>query len=431
MPVLLAKMDSEVVPNGMTAPRNVAVIGAGILGMSTAIHLQRDGHQVTVIDARAPGTGTSFGNAGGIVTGAVTPTSTPSLWKEIPSMLLDPMHPVRIRWLYLPRLAPWLTRFLLAGRPGRVTEIARALMPLVTRAYDAHRELVELAGVHDVARPVGWLKVYEKESGFAGSALERRLMTEQGIKFDVLNPDELRQLEPNLAPRYVKGLFQPDSAFVSQPIRLVEGFVRHFLGAGGHIFQERVRTLVPVEGRGVCVRSELGIRQFDIVVVAAGAWSRELAAQIGDRISLDTERGYHLNIEPGESGELRRPVVFPERWFALAPMQDGYRLTSGIELAGLHAPPDFSSIYKLLPSAREALPGLSDRVTREWIGYRPSTPDSLPVIGRSPRCASVIYAFGHGHLGMTLGPITGRLATALASGRQPEIDLAPYRPDRF
>jgi len=365
------------------------------------------------------------------VTGAVLPTSTPSLWKQIPSMLLNPTHGVRVRWRYMPRLAPWLARFLLAGRVSRVREIARALKPLVTRAYDAHRELVDLAGIQNVVRPVGWLKVYEKESGFARSELERRLMAEHRIKFDILNPDELRQLEPNLAPRYVKGVFQPDSAFVSQPIRLIEGYTRHFLANGGHIFQERVRRLEPLEDKRIRVRSELGIRRFDLVVVAAGAWSREFTDQIGDRVSLDTERGYHLNIEPGNAGELRRPVIFPERWFALVPMRDGFRLTSGVELAGMHAPPDFAPIYKLLPIAREALPGLSDRVTREWIGYRPSTPDSLPVIGRSPCCASVIYAFGHGHLGLTLGPITGRLVAALAAGRQPEIDLVHYRPDRF
>jgi D-amino-acid dehydrogenase len=146
---------------------------------------------------------------------------------------------------------------------------------------------------------------------------------------------------------------------------------------------------------------------------------------------LDTERGYHLNLEPGEAGELRRPVVFPERGFVLAPMLDGIRLTSGVELAGLNAPPDFSRIRRLLPAARDALPGLSDRVTREWLGYRPSTPDSLPVIGRSPCSNAVYYAFGHQHLGLTLGPITGRIIASIVGGRQPEFALAPYRADRF
>jgi len=167
------------------------------------------------------------------------------------------------------------------------------------------------------------------------------------------------------------------------------------------------------------------------VVIAAGAWSKELARQVGDRVPLDTERGYHLNLDPGEAGELRRPVVFPERGFVLAPMQDGIRLTSGVELAGLHAAPDFSRIHRLLPAAREALPGLSDRVSRQWMGYRPSTPDSLPVIGVSPHSRSVFYAFGHQHLGLTLSAITGRLVAAAVAGRSPAFDLTPYRADRF
>jgi D-amino-acid dehydrogenase len=412
-------------------PREIAVVGAGIVGMRAALYLQGDGHRVTVIDGRAPGTATSFGKAGGIVTGAVTPTSTPGLWREIPGMLLDPAGALRIRWRYLPRLAPWLLAFLRAGQRRRVDAIAAALKPIVTRAYEAHRELIDLAGVEGVVRPVGWLKAYESEAGFAGSALERRLLSEQGIKFEVLGADELRQLEPHLAPRFIKALFQPDSAFASQPIRLVEGYARHFLGRGGHLLQESVRVVEPLEEGGVRLRCELGIRRFDTVVVAAGAWSGRLAAQLGDPILLDTERGYHLNLDPGAAGELRRPVLFPERRFVLAPMQDGIRLTSGIELAGLEAPPDFTAIYRLLPQARAALPGLRDRVTREWMGRRPSTPDSLPVIGRSPRCPAVVYAFGHGHLGLTLGPITGRLVAALAGNRQPEIALAPYRPERF
>jgi D-amino-acid dehydrogenase len=411
--------------------REIAVVGAGVVGMSAALYLQRDGHKVSVIDARAPGTLTSYGNAGGIVTGAVTPTSTPDLWKEIPTMLFDTASPIRLRWRYLPQLAPWLVRFVAAGRPAAVDKSAAALAPILAQANDAHRELAALSGVHDVLRPVGWLKVYETEKGFEGSALERKLMSRHGIKFEVLNQDELRQLEPSLAPKFVKALFQPDSGFASYPWKLVDGYGQHFAQAGGQFLHENVRRLEPREGGGVRVRSERGIRDFDSVVVAAGAWSAKLAAQLGDRVSLEAERGYHLNLDPGEAGELRRPVVFPERVFAMAPMQDGIRINSGIELAGLEAPPDFSRIYKLLPHARAALPGLSGRVNREWMGYRPSTPDSVPVIGKSPRCPSVVYAFGHGHLGLTLGPATGRLVASVVAGRSPGIDLALYRPDRF
>ncbi len=414
---------------GKSRPLSVAVVGAGVVGMSAALHLQRDGHAVTVIDSRAPGTATSFGNAGGIVTGAVTPTSTPALWRELPAMLLDRTSAVRLRWSYLPRLAPWLARFLLASR--RVETIAAALRPIVTRAYDAHRDLAELAGVQDLLRPVGWLKLYETEAGYAGSALERQLMSAQGIRFEVLGIDEIRQLEPHLAPRYIRGLFQPESAFVSQPHRLVEGYARRFVATGGCLLQDRVRGLEPLAGEGVRVRAELGIHCFDRVVVAAGAWSRSLVAGIGDRVSLDTERGYHLNLDPLGAGELRRPVVFPERKFVLAPMQDGIRLTSGIELAGLELPPDFRPVYALLTQARQALPGLGGNVTREWMGFRPSTPDSLPVIGASPRAPAIVYAFGHGHLGLTLGPITGRLVADLVAGRSPMLDVTPYRVTRF
>ena len=335
-----------------------------------------------------------------------------------------------LRWRYLPRIAPWLIRFFLAGRQ-RTRRIHRGRAPpLVSRAYDAHRELSALSGADELVRPIGWLKVYETEAGFAATRYDRELMSARGVRFDILDPDEISQLEPALARRYVKGLFQPDSGFVASPHQLVQAHAAHFQHLGGSIAQERVRGVQPIDG-GVRLDCELGFRNFEAVVVAAGAWSKELARQVGDRVMLDTERGYHLNLEPGEAGELRRPVMFAERGFVLAPMLDGIRLTSGVELAGLHAPPDFSRIRRLVPAAREALPGLSGHFTREWLGYRPSTPDSLPVIGRSPRCRAVFYAFGHQHVGLTLGPLTGRLIAAAVAGRPPDFDLTPYRINRF
>ena len=408
----------------------IAVIGAGIVGVSCALHLQRDGHDVTLIDPRAPGTATSFGNAGAIVTGAVVPLSTQGLWRDMPRILFDRDSAVRLRWRYLLRLTPWLIRFLLAGRPARVGAIADALQPLVSRAYDAHREMITWSAADGLVRPVGWLKVYETEAAFAATRDDRELMLARGVRLEILGPDDIRQLEPSLARRYVKGLFEPGCGFVASPYKLVQAHAAQFQSLGGSIAQERVRGVQPMDG-GVRLDCELGFRDFVAVVVAAGAWSKELARQVGDRVMLDTERGYHLNLEPGEAGELRRPVVFAERGFVLAPMLDGIRLTSGVELAGLHAPPDFSRIRRLVPAAREALPGLTGSVTREWLGYRPTTPDSLPVIGRSPHCDAVFYAFGHQHLGLTLGPLTGRLVAALVAGRQPGLDLAPYRAERF
>jgi D-amino-acid dehydrogenase len=410
---------------------HVAVIGAGIVGVCCALHLRNAGHDVTLLDPRAPGTATSFGNAGGIVAGSVVPNSTPALRRNLRRILLDPDSPVRIRWSYLPQLSPWLLRFLREGSDARVRQIARAMYPISIRAYDAHRELIALSGADGIVRPLGWMKVYATEEGFGDTRYDRDIMTANNVRFDVLQADDIRQLEPVLAQRFVKGLLMPDGAFVSSPYRLTQAYVAQFVRMGGAIVQERVRGIAP-SPTGVTLDCELGYRTADAAVIAAGAWSKELVRHIGDRVMLDTERGYHLNLEPGKAGELRRAVVFADQGgFVLAPMQDGIRLTGGVELAGLHAPPDFSPIRRLIPRAQTMLPGLSDRVTRQWMGYRPSTPDSLPVIGRSPRTPHVYYAFGHQHLGLTLSAITGRLMAALVSGRQPEFDLSPYRIERF
>ena len=410
---------------------HVAVIGAGIVGVCCALHLRQAGHDVTLLDPRAPGTATSFGNAGGIVAGSVVPNSTPALRRNLHHILLDRDSPVRVRWSYLPKLSPWLLRFLREGSDARVRRIAAAMRPLSVRAYAAHRELIALSGADGIVRPLGWMKVYATKEGFAETQYDRDIMAANNVRFDVLRADDIRQLEPALAPRFVKGLLMPDGAFVSSPYKLTQAYVAQFVRMGGVIVQEQVRGIVP-GGAGVTLDCELGYRTADAAVIAAGAWSKELVRQIGDRVMLDTERGYHLNLEPGNAGELRRAVVFADQGgFVLAPMQDGVRLTSGVELAGLHARPDFTPIRRLLPRAQAVLPGLSDRVTRQWMGFRPSTPDSLPVIGRSPRSPQICYAFGHQHLGLTLSAVTGRLIAALVSGREPEFDLGPYRIERF
>jgi len=412
-------------------PQSIAVIGAGIVGLSAALYLQKDGHSVKIVDYRPPGTATSFGNAGAIVTGAIEPTSTPAILRNIPRYLFDRSSAVRLRWGYLPQIMPWLVHFLLESRRARVSHAASALLPLLSGAYAAHLELAAMTGTADFLRPTGWLKLFRTRAGFEATLLQRRLMDAHAIKYEVLETDEIQQLEPHLARIFVRGLFHGESASITQPKRLIDGYARKFVQSGGEFIQEEVQAIEPLADQRIGLRCDLGPGTFDQVVVAAGAWSKRFCRILGDRVLLDTERGYHLNLDPGDAGEVRRPLCFPEDSFVIAPMQDGIRLTSGEELAGLDAPPDFSRIYRLLPKAREALPGLSDRVTREWMGRRPSTPDSLPVIGRATKAPRVIYAFGHHHLGMTLGPITGRLVAQIISGQKAEIDLTPYGIERF
>ncbi|WP_084462839.1 NAD(P)/FAD-dependent oxidoreductase [Oceanibaculum pacificum] len=412
-------------------PRDVAIIGAGIVGMSAALHLQQDGHRVTVIDPRPPGTGASFGNAGVIAVGGVMPTSMPGLWKKVPGMLLDPAGPFALRWRHLPRIAPWLVNFLRAGSPERVRRISRELHPLVSRAYDEHEALVKLTGAEGIIRRVGWLKLYGSEAGFAGSAMDRELMTACGVGFQVLDGDEIGQLEPHLARRFPRGVFDPNAGFVSWPHKLVTAYAEHFRAQGGLIRQETVRRLEIGPNGPEKIVTDLGIYPVDRLVIAAGAWSKALAGQVGAPVPLDTERGYHLNLKlPEGAPSVGRPTYIADDSFVLAPMQDGLRLTSGVELAGLDAPGDFTRIRRMLALADRSLPGLKAEVTREWLGFRPSTPDSKPVIGRSPRYANTVLAFGHGHMGLSLGPFTGRLVADLIAGRGSPLDLTPYAADR-
>ena len=411
----------------------VAIIGAGIVGVASALALAADGCRVTVFDRDEPGAGTSSGHAGGIVTGAVTPTATPGVLRAIPSYILDPNNAAVLRPAYSLKVLPWLLRFIAAARPARVAEIAAALQPLVADSMRAHMALADICGAAERIRPAGWLKVYATDAGFSDSALERELMIRHGVNHRVLDAAEVATLEPALnRAAYVRGVFQPESGFVNFPMGQAQAYFRAALERGGRFIQERVRAVRPLDASRIEVRTDSARREFDAIVVAAGAWSKQFASQIGDAVSLDTERGYHISFKVESEPLLARPVCAPDRQFVLSPMHDGVTLVSGDELAGLEAAPDYRRVRALVPSACELLPGLRGApIQREWMGYRPSTPDSLPVIGRSPRCRNVYYAFGHGHLGLTLSAVTAQLIAGLIGGRAAPFDLAPYRIERF
>lgn len=424
---------SQIQPQATGGKRTVAIIGAGVVGATTALALAAEGCLVTVFDHGDIGAGTSSGNAGGIVTGAVTPTATPGVLRSIPYYIFDPNGAAVLRPSHFLRVLPWLVRFIEAGRPSRVSSIAQALEPLVSKAMQSHLFLADMCGCRELIRPVGWLKVYRTESGFTDSSLDRELMARHGVNFSVLSADEVADLEPNLKKNaYTRGLFQPDSGFVNYPTALTKAYFEGAVERQACYRRESVVQVQPtVDGR-ISIRTETMTHQFDNVVVAAGAWSKKFAKQIGDNVSLDTERGYHISFASTDCELLRRPVGFPENHCVLSPMHDGISLVSGDELAGLKAPPDYRRIRAMAPFARSVLPGLADqKIQREWMGFRPSTPDSLPVIGRSPKCKNIFYAFGHGHIGLTLAAITAQLIADIMAGRPEPFDLSPYRIDRF
>ena len=412
---------------------SVAVVGAGIVGCSTALALAMDGHTVTLFDREEPGSGTSYGNAGAIVTGSIIPTATPAVIRSLPAYAFDRQSPAVLRAHHALKALPWILRFIAAGTPAAVDRFAAAMHPLVSQALAAHQVLATGAAVPDLLTQEGWLKVYASAKDFDGSALERRLMARHGVVHEILEQGSVLALEPGLDPAFCyHGVYQPNAGNVRFPKGLAEAYLRAAVSERASLIRENVKAIETREGGGVIVRGEGGQHGFDRLVVAAGAWSAKFTKQLGDHVSLDAERGYHISFGPGSERLLRRPVVVPGRGFVLSPMHDGLRLISGDELAGLSAPPNYRRIEALLPDAVRVLPALRDwRPASRWMGHRPSTPDTLPVIGPARKSQDVIYAFGHGHLGVTLSAITARIVADLIARRPPEIDLAPFRATRF
>ena len=408
--------------------RHVTVIGAGAVGASTALALRRDGHAVTLIDRGQPGMGTSFGNAGILSVASCVPIATPGVLWRLPHLLADPLGPLHIDWRYLPRLAPWLMRFVLASRPARVEEISRALMSLLVQILPAYRELLGGA-FQDLTHPGGVLYAYQTDRSFEGAMAGHELRKRRGVNLSVLGQAELRQMEPALAPSFRHGVLMHDSYNTVNPLRLVQTLTQTFLEAGGELVQESVARIERDGGRLVAVTDKRWI-ELDMVAICAGAWSKKLARDCGVRVPLDTERGYHVML-PHPGALPQRPVASGDHEFIATPMEHGLRLAGTVELAGLDAPPNLQRADVLLRAAREMFPGLRDDGMTTWMGFRPSMPDSIPVIGPAPGEPRVFLGFGHGHLGLTFGAITGLLLSDLIAGRPPRVDLAPFRADRF
>ena len=408
----------------------IVIVGAGIVGASTALALQKDGHQVLLVDRSEPCAGASFGNAGLIVGGSCAPTAMPGIALEGLSMLTKPLSVMSIKPAYFHKILPWLIRFVAESRRTKVAQNAGNLHALTSRAFEGWRRLTHDTELNHLIDREGWLKVYESEQSFSATAASRELMDSHDVAYEILTASDIRDLEPNLAPIFNKGIYQRHNMKLSNPDRLVRGMVKRFLGCGGSYEQFEARSLhlepngVTLAGNGV----SLSARK---VVIATGAWSQPLAKQLGDNVALDTERGYHLMLSIDNNRLLSRPVSNGDSGFVLVPMELGLRLTTQVEFAGLEAPPDYSFVRSLLPMVQRMLAGVDTTEQSAWMGFRPSLPDSLPVLGYSTKSDNVLYAFGHQHLGMTLGPISGLIIADLIAGRNPGVDLFPYRPGRF
>lgn len=404
----------------------ILVVGAGIVGLATADALLADGHAVTVVDRAPAGDKASFGNAGGLGTSEVVPASIPGLLWKVPGWLADPLGPLSLRPAHLPAMLPWLLRFMRAGRPAEVERITTALASLCRRAADDYRPLLQRLDLAGDLHERGALTVYETRAGFERDRASWDLKGRHGVAWSEMSGDEARRLEPALGRIVEHAVMIPDWAHFSDPKRIVDGLRENLVQRGVEFVTGEATGF---DGKALLLQDGQRL-DFATAVVAAGAWSPRLAAQLGDRVLLESERGYNTTL-PASGVDLSREVIFGERQFVATPLSIGLRIGGAAEFAGLDAPANYRRSKTLVELARLYFPDLCTEGGTQWMGHRPTTPDSLPVIGRSPRRNDIVYAFGHGHTGLTLGPTTGLLVADLIADRAPTLDLYPFSVARF
>ncbi len=414
----MSRLDAEII-----------VVGAGLVGAACALRLAHEGREVLLIDAEAPGHGASFGNAGHIATEQVMPLASGAVIRASWRHLFVAESPLRIRMGYLLPILPWLARFVWAARPSQYARGVAALMSLQETALDDLQDLARLAGIGDQLHRDGYLRIWESAQGRQSAHEQAAEAQRYGIRTEALGADAL---PAGLSPAVSGAMFYPDTGHVDDPHALCAGFAQAFKRLGGRVEQQRVLRLAQ-EGETVSAMLEHGgTRRARQLVLAAGAWSRPLAASLGCFEPLDTERGYHITLPWSEAPpRLPMPIASTERNVIMTPMTPGLRMTGTLEFGGLRLPPDPRRIALLHRQMQSLLPGVQTAGASSWMGFRPSMPDHMPVIGRVPRHPNVVFAFGHQHLGLTLSGVTARLVSDLLAGRQATVDSAPFRVGRF
>lgn len=416
---------------GKPTGKTVIVVGAGITGISIAEILRRDGWSVTLVDRVRPGdtSQASYGNGGILARCAVVPVSVPGLLTKAPRMLLDPSSPLFMRWSYLPRLLPWLVPFLRSGRKARLSKIVAALGSLTFDSVDQHMALAKGTGAEKYIATGEYAYLYRSREDFEGDALGFAYRREQGFSYEERHRDALVEQDPELSERYNFAAVFPDHGWITSPGEYVAALGKHFVQAGGEFRQGEVVDIRP--GHRVSVTLDGGERlEADKVVLAAGVWSRKMAEKLGQPINMETERGYHLLLK-SPSFKPTIPYMVADAKFVATPMEAGLRLAGIIEYGGLHAEPSPAPINLLRRQIKSVYPRLTWQGEEEWMGHRPSTSDSLPVLGHAPGAEGVVYAFGSQHIGLTIGPKLGRVIADLLSERRSNFDLAPYGAERF
>ncbi|MEP7030264.1 MAG: FAD-binding oxidoreductase [Pseudolabrys sp.] len=412
------------------ARTDAIVLGAGIVGVSIALHLAKRGLSVALVERAGVGEQTSYGNSGVIEGSTVLPPAFPSSFSALMRVALKRASEANYHWTSLPQVAPWLFAFRAASRPDKIVETARLNRPLFATAMAEHEKLMAESGATRYLRKTGWLKVYRSEGAFAGLKREFDLAAEFGLPLERLDPQGVQALEPSLNPAFARAVFWPKAASLSNPLAVTQAYAARYAALGGLTLSGDARSLHR-SGNGWRVETNEGGVDSLNVVVALGPWAPDVLEPLGLRLPMGIKRGYHRHFKAQGNAALVRPVVDVENGYLITPMEQGIRLTTGAEFAPRDARPTPVQFDRIMPKVRQLFP-LGERADdKTWLGARPCFPDSRPVIGPAPKLGGLWLAIGHAHWGLTLGPSTGRMIAEMITGETPFVDPAGFAAERF
>ncbi len=406
----------------------VGIVGAGIQGVCTALFLQKKGYQVTLFDRDEPGgNSASYGNAGHFSPYASVPLNRTDVLTDVPAMLLSSRGPLALKWNYVSKMIPWFLKFLLNCRKEKMMHTAKNMHQILNQSLPAFDELFENIDLEGLVENKGVLYIWTDQN-LKSRELENKIREELGVKQQLLNPKEIHDLEPNIKPFYHGGVFYDYARHTRNPKKILIKLLDNFIEKGGKFLKLNIQK-VDFDGEKPVLRSEAQRFIFDKLVIACGAFSKKLTDMLYENIPLDTERGYHVHFKDCEH-LISRPVVYANRGFGITPMEQGLRVVGTVEFGGLNNPLSKSRVKNLILNAKDMLDGLPEHKD-EWLGFRPSLPDFLPIIGPSKNYKNVFYSFGHHHLGWTLGAISGKIISKMIAGENINLDLQPYNSIRF
>ena len=407
--------------------KKIAVIGAGIQGVCNALFLQKKGFEVTLFDRDEPGNAASYGNAGHFSPYASVPLNRPDVLLDVPAMLFSSRGPLALKWNYVPKMLPWFYKFLQNCSQNKMLHTAKYMHQILNLSLPAFDELFDEVNIDGLVENNGILYVWNDQN-LKSRTLEIKIRKDLGVKQQVLSKTDIHDLEPNLKKFYHGGVFYDYARHARNPRKILVKLFENFLNKKGKFTKINIKDL-DFEGNKPVLRSENQRFTFDKLVIACGAFSKILTDKLQEKIPLDTERGYHVHFE-GFDHLISRPIVYSNRGFGMTPMEQGLRVVGTVEFGGLNNPLSKNRIKNLIINAKEMLDGLPEHKD-EWLGFRPTLPDFLPIIGPSKNYENVYYCFGHHHLGWTLGAISGKIISNMIANENTNLDLKPYSSLRF